>query len=109
MRLLLDLVRLKGRFQREKRATIEDLDALESKLQKYVERLSLNDNTIPHILSIATAVRNYQFFKSKAGLQRAEIRKRTLLLQHYFQSRVNDQFHSHCCYFYDAEQRIDPL
>ncbi|KAJ5959426.1 uncharacterized protein N7479_006576 [Penicillium vulpinum] len=92
VKLQLDLVRLKGRFQREKRASIQDLEALESTLQKY-----------------ATAIRNYQFLKGKAALGKAETQRRRLLLQRYFQSRVKDQFHSHYCSFHDAEPRADPL
>ncbi|KAJ5686428.1 hypothetical protein N7536_009047 [Penicillium majusculum] len=90
--LQLDLVRLKGRFQRDKQTSIQDLEALESTLQKY-----------------ATAIRNYQFLRGKAALGKAETRKRKLLLQRYFQSKVNDQFHSHYCSFHDAEQGVDPL
>ncbi|KAJ5478894.1 hypothetical protein N7530_004403 [Penicillium desertorum] len=92
VKLQLDLVRLKGRFQRDKRASIQDLETLESTLQKY-----------------ATAIRNYQFLKGKAALDKAEARRRKFLLQRYFQSRVNDQFHSHYCSFHDAEERVDPL
>ncbi|OQE14065.1 hypothetical protein PENFLA_c041G07296 [Penicillium flavigenum] len=75
VKLLLDLVRLKGQFQRDKRASIQDLETLESTLQKY-----------------ATAIWNHQFLKGKAALEKAETRRRKLLLQCYFQSRVNDQF-----------------
>ncbi|CAI7651036.1 unnamed protein product [Penicillium palitans] len=92
VKLQLDLVRLKGRFQREKRASIRDLEALESTLERY-----------------ATAIRNYQFLKGKAALGKAETRKRKLLLQRYFQTKVNDPFHSHYCSFHDAEQGVDPL
>lgn len=67
--------------------------------------MSLN---ISH-LSIATAIRNYQFLKGKAALGKAETRKRKLLLQRYFQTKVNDPFHSHYCSFHDAEQGVDPL
>jgi uncharacterized protein (DUF2252 family) len=49
VRLQLDLVRLKGQFQRGKRATIQDLDALESKLQKYGESHLWMNHTISHI------------------------------------------------------------
>ncbi|KAJ5603748.1 hypothetical protein N7537_006704 [Penicillium hordei] len=92
VKLQLDLVRLKGQFQSEKRASIQDLEVLERTLEKY-----------------ATAIRNYQFLRSKAALGKAETRKRKLLLQRYFQSKLNDQFHSHYCSFHDAEQGIDPL
>ncbi|KAG2026289.1 hypothetical protein GB937_001797 [Aspergillus fischeri] len=92
VRLELDLVRLKGRFQHNKRASIEDLDTLQSKLRDYV-----------------TAIRNYQYLKNKKPVETREVRRRKLLLQRYFQARVNESFHSHYCYFRDADERIDPL
>jgi VIT1/CCC1 family predicted Fe2+/Mn2+ transporter len=64
---------------------------------------------ISHISPVATAIRNYQFLKGKAALDKAETLRRKLLLQRYFRSRVNDQFHSHYCSFHDAEDRVDPL
>ncbi|KAJ5657560.1 uncharacterized protein N7484_001209 [Penicillium longicatenatum] len=90
VRLELDLVHLKGQFQRDKRAAVKDLDTLESKLQDY-------------------AIRNYQFLKNKKALKKGEARSRRLLLQRFFQARVNDGFHSHYCYFQDADERVDPL
>lgn len=44
VKLQLDLVRLKGRFQREKRASIRDLEALESTLERYGERSFIDES-----------------------------------------------------------------
>ena len=44
VKLQLDLVRLKGRFQGEKRASIHGLETLESTLQKYGKRSLMNES-----------------------------------------------------------------
>jgi hypothetical protein len=64
---------------------------------------------MPDSHEIATAIRNYRFLKNKRAVETAEARNRKLLLQRYFQARVNDPFHSHYCYFQDADVRVDPL
>lgn len=44
VKLQLDLVRLKSRFQRERRASIQDLEAFESTLERYGERSFINES-----------------------------------------------------------------
>jgi hypothetical protein len=44
VRLELDLVHLKGQFQRDKRAAVKDLDTLQSKLQDYGKESPPNQN-----------------------------------------------------------------
>jgi hypothetical protein len=64
---------------------------------------------LPDSHKVATAIRNYQFLKNKKALEQGEARRRKLLLQRHFQARVNGSFHSHYCYFQDADERVDPL
>jgi hypothetical protein len=45
VRLKLDLVRLKYRFQHNKRASVEDFDALQNKLQDYSKNPRTNEIT----------------------------------------------------------------
>jgi len=107
-----DLVRTKSRFQREGNVSEEDLAGLKAKLEDYSKQSylepprTLDDNTIQ-----ATAIRNYQYLRSKKGLEKNEMRNRKRLMQRFFQSQndFNDPFHSHYSYFHDADEDVDPF
>ncbi|KAL3958312.1 hypothetical protein ACCO45_006474 [Purpureocillium lilacinum] len=92
--LQVQLARIKSRIQRDGEASADDLEDLTTKLQQY-----------------ATAIRDYQFLRNKASVERAEVPHRKLLLQRYFQSESDfgDPFESHYSYFQDADGKVDPL
>ncbi|PQE31408.1 VIT family domain-containing protein [Rutstroemia sp. NJR-2017a WRK4] len=89
-----DLARKKSKFQKERKATADDMHDLKITMRDY-----------------ATAIRDYQYLKTKHSLKKVEMRKRKLLLQRYFQTPgdFNDPFQSHYSYFEDAHEKIDPL
>jgi len=107
-----DLVRTKSRFQREGNVSEEDLTGLKVKLEDYSKRSCLEPPRAPDNNTIqARAIRNYQYLRSKKGLEKNEMRNRKRLLQRFFQSQddFNDPFHSHYSYFHDADEEVDPF
>ncbi|KAL3478434.1 hypothetical protein BJX99DRAFT_256555 [Aspergillus californicus] len=89
----LGLIQLRSRFQSPGKASVADLNALKSSLEDY-----------------ATAIQNYQFLRSRKEMKKNEANERRWLMQRYFQSRFdNSSFHSHYCYFDEADAKIDPL
>ncbi|UNI23069.1 hypothetical protein JDV02_008909 [Purpureocillium takamizusanense] len=92
--LQVQLARIKSRIQRDREASADVVEDLAAKLQQY-----------------ATAIRDYQFLRNKASVERAEVPHRKLLLQKYLQSESDfgDPFESHYSYFHDADGRVDPL
>ncbi|KAL4900894.1 hypothetical protein BDW74DRAFT_160767 [Aspergillus multicolor] len=91
-RLQLGLVQIKERLKNDEKFSDQDLDGLKVKLEDYT-----------------TAIRNYQYLQDKKQLEKNEMRSRKLLLQRYFQTRVNSSFQSHYCYFREADEKIDHL
>lgn len=109
--LQVQLARIKSRIQRDGEASADDLEDLTTKLQQYGKGPGRVSKMPADPSPQATAIRDYQFLRNKASVERAEVPHRKLLLQRYFQSESDfgDPFESHYSYFQDADGKVDPL
>ncbi|KAK4094326.1 hypothetical protein Purlil1_931 [Purpureocillium lilacinum] len=109
--LQVQLARIKSRIQRDGEASADDLEDLTTKLQQYGKGPGRVSKIPADPSPQAIAIRDYQFLRNKASVERAEVPHRKLLLQRYFQSESDfgDPFESHYSYFQDADGKVDPL
>ncbi|KAI4656000.1 hypothetical protein J4E93_000716 [Alternaria ventricosa] len=90
----MQLFELRLKFDRTQSASVDDLGNLKDSLKDYV-----------------TAIRDYQFIRSRKSVEREDMHQRRLMLQAYFQARFGDGdvFWSHYAYFDETAATIDPF
>ncbi|KAJ9143331.1 VIT family domain-containing protein [Pleurostoma richardsiae] len=95
VQLQVKLARLKSRIQKNGGAAESELEDLNTTMRDY-----------------ARAIRDYEYLRNHKALDKAETRRRKMLLQRYFQSPSDfrDPFQSHYSSFQDTmHERVDPL
>jgi VIT1/CCC1 family predicted Fe2+/Mn2+ transporter len=108
--LQVDLIALKLKLGNAQQVSAEELNYLKNTLKDYGKSCQ-NHKTFTADKPIATAVRDYQFLRSRKSVARKDMHTRRQVLQKWFQNRFGrgDVFWSHYSYFDEAVATIDPL